>query len=84
MPKSSITAFLVAFILTNLFTLRIESISDGNNYIGFPFRFYTYQGGKIFPEPISRSTFSVVSLTIDILVTVIISEAIIYFIKKKK
>ena len=56
--RRTIFIFLLLFISVSILTIRIESPSDGNDLIGFPFRFYEHLGGKRLPEPLNRTTFN--------------------------
>lgn len=38
--------FAFVFAATQLLTCSFESPSDGNDYVGWPFRYYEYFGGK--------------------------------------
>jgi len=46
-------------------TASFNSAADGNTVIGFPFTFYTYLGGKRFPEPTTRYHFNFFACAID-------------------
>jgi peptidoglycan/LPS O-acetylase OafA/YrhL len=46
MIKRVFLLFAFVFIATQLLTAVSESASDGNDYMGWPFRYYEYFGGK--------------------------------------
>ena len=79
----SIAIFVISFIILNLITISINSPSDGNDLIGFPFPYYEYLGGKRFPEPESRHLFRSLNLVIDFLVIGIPSLLLGRLISKK-
>jgi hypothetical protein len=64
--------------------MRIESSSDGNNSIGFPFRFYEYLGGKRIPEPLTRNIFSYLNFIIDSIIIAITSIVIVFTFRNRK
>ncbi|MGN6648079.1 MAG: hypothetical protein ACTHJT_16265 [Cytophaga sp.] len=82
--RRAIAIFILLFIVLSLVTLVPGSKSDGNDLIGFPFRFYIYLGGKIRPEPLSRFIISYPKLIFDLLIIGIASVCIEMFIQKRK
>jgi hypothetical protein len=46
MIKRILLLFVFVFVTTQLLTSTSESSSDGNDYDGWPFRYYEYFGGK--------------------------------------
>ena len=79
--RISLILFFSIFILTTLFTLSFNSASDGNDEIGFPFRFYEYLGGRRFPEPSSRYLITYKNLIADILLIAFVSILLENFIR---
>jgi|GEM_PF-240076 len=83
-PKFSRATWLIFFILTVIITIlfsRFDSPSDGNDAIGFPFPFYTYLGGKRYPEPPDRTYFNGIYLLLNLIIYFGISYALTYSIK---
>ncbi|MDF2516287.1 MAG: hypothetical protein K0R59_1583 [Sphingobacterium sp.] len=84
-PKFPRATWLIFFILTVIITIlfsRFDSPSDGNDAIGFPFPFYTYLGGKRYPEPPDRTYFNGIYLLLNLIIYFGISYALTYSIKK--
>ncbi|PUV25849.1 MULTISPECIES: hypothetical protein [Sphingobacterium] len=84
-PKFPRTTWIIFFILTVTITLlfsKCESPSDGNDVLGFPFPFYTYLGGKRYPEPPDRTYFNGIYLLLNLVVYFGIACLLSYSIKK--
>jgi len=84
--RRSIIIFILLFIVVSIVTLEIKSPYDGNDLVGFPFRFYEFLGGKRTPVPLTRSIFNYLNLVNDIVVigiTSIVIDNLIRRLKKK-
>jgi hypothetical protein len=82
--RRTIIVFLLLFIILSLLTIVPGSMSDGNDLVGFPFRFYIYLGGKRIPEPLSRYIISYPKLILDMLIIGLASVGIEIFFQKRK
>jgi len=86
-PKFPRTTWIIFFILTVTITLlfsKCGSPSDGNDTLGFPFPFYTYLGGKRYPEPPDRTYFNGIYLLLNLIIYFGIACLLNYLIKKNK
>ena len=81
--RRTIVVFILLFMVLSIVTIQIGSPSDGNDLIGFPFRFYTYLGGKRIPEPLSRYIISYPKMILDMVIIGAVS-LIEIFIQKRK
>jgi hypothetical protein len=70
---------IIVFGTLTLLTAKIETAFDGNDNYGFPFEFYKIYGGKRTYYP--PNEFSIIKLTIDIIIAAFISFGIITIIK---
>ncbi|MDR2270017.1 MAG: hypothetical protein LBF27_03835 [Sphingobacterium sp.] len=84
-PKFPRATWITFLILTGVITVlfsKFQSPSDGNDILGFPFPFYTYLGGRRFPEPSSRTDFNGIYLLLDLMLYFGIANLLTYSIKK--
>ncbi|HEU5291900.1 MAG TPA: hypothetical protein VFU05_14720 [Cyclobacteriaceae bacterium] len=82
--RRTIIIFIILLIVLSIGTIKIESPSDGNDLIGFPFRFYEYLGGKRTPEPLTRYIINYTNLIIDTVIIGIASILIEILARKKR
>jgi hypothetical protein len=71
---------IIIFTVLTILTAKIQIPSDGNDSYGFPFEFYKIYGGKRDYYP--PNEFSIIKMTIDIIVAGFISSFIILVFKK--
>lgn len=73
--KRKLLVFVIVTILFLLVT-KLTSVNaspfDGEDRVGFPFRFYTYYGGKLLDKAASPIFYNYTNMAIDILVYMII------------
>lgn len=82
--------FLIFFSVTALFvlltklTITTDSIIDGDDQIGFPFKFYTYIGGKLLDESTPRTSINYWFLFLDILIYSLSLMLAMFLFRKRK
>jgi hypothetical protein len=73
---------VIAFLIIGFLFDQNDSVVDGDDSWGFPFVYYTYSGGKMSIEPVTRTYFSQLYLIIDWLVAILIAVGLIYGFKR--
>ena len=74
---------VIGFFVVSLITMKINSPSDGNNVVGFPFKFYEYLGGKRIVE-LNREIIYIGNLLLDLGMAIALTFVIGLIIKKIK
>lgn len=88
--KLKVTLYsILLFIFLTLLTAKCERRSDGNDTFGFPFTFYTIYSEMNTPIDDSYPTFSDKTdesygyLLLDVLITVLLVQLILFLIEKR-
>ncbi|KKO90492.1 hypothetical protein AAW12_15505 [Sphingobacterium sp. Ag1] len=83
-PKKTWVIFSVITVTTTILFAKCDSLSDGNDRLGFPFPFYEYIGGKRSVEPENRSSFNSIYLLFDLIIYCGLAYFFTFLIQRSK
>jgi hypothetical protein len=83
-PKKTWVIFSIITVSATILFAKCESLSDGNDRLGFPFPFYEYMGGKRSVEPENRRSFNVIYLLFNLFIYFGLAYFFTFLIKRSK